>query len=113
MRTGIGLAALVAALTLALTSCVYVPVEPVPAYRYAAPAPVAPYPQAVYPRCGRGWHWVRGHHNRFGRWVPGHCARNWVNPSDRTVTEPPPEAPPSPASGAQVPAQPSPPQTSP
>jgi hypothetical protein len=27
--------------------------------------------------CGRGWHRVPGHRNRYGRWVPPHCARNW------------------------------------
>jgi hypothetical protein len=125
MRAGIGLAVVVAALTLGLSSCVYVPVEPVPPYRYVAPVPVAPYPPAVYPRCGRGWHWVRGHYTRFGQWVPGHCARNWVSPSRRTEREEaPPEQPTSPPRGAPAPsssaappaaspAQPTPQQTSP
>jgi hypothetical protein len=47
-----------------------------------------------------------------GRWVPGHCARNWVNPSNRTQTEPPP-APSEPAPSSPAPAQPSLPPTSP
>jgi hypothetical protein len=103
--------ALTAALTFGLSSCVYVPVEPVPAYRYVAPAPLAPYPPVAYRRCGHGWHWVGGHYNQRGRWVPSHCARNWVNPSDRTAKEPPPPAPSAPAPSS--PAQPTPPQTSP
>jgi hypothetical protein len=27
-------------------------------------------------RCGRGFHYVRGHRNRYGHWVRGHCRRN-------------------------------------
>ena len=30
-----------------------------------------------YGRCGAGGHWVRGHHNRWGEWRPGHCAPNY------------------------------------
>jgi hypothetical protein len=26
--------------------------------------------------CGAGFHWVGKHRNRYGAWVPGHCARN-------------------------------------
>jgi hypothetical protein len=26
--------------------------------------------------CGPGFHWVGKHRNRYGSWVPGHCARN-------------------------------------
>jgi hypothetical protein len=26
--------------------------------------------------CGPGHHWVGKHRNRYGAWVPGHCARN-------------------------------------
>jgi len=26
--------------------------------------------------CGPGFHWVGRHRNRYGAWVPGHCARN-------------------------------------
>jgi hypothetical protein len=124
MRAGIGLGMLVAGLTLGLSSCVYVPVEPMPPHRYVTHAPVAPYPPVAYRRCGSSWHWVRGHYNHFGRWVPGHCARNWVSPSRGTEREeaapeqpssPPPGAPPfsSGAPPAGSPAQPSPQQTSP
>lgn len=55
---------------------------PPPAYGYAPPPPAYGYapPPPRYAsasrRCGPGRHWVRGHHNRLGRWVPGHCARN-------------------------------------
>src|SRR5260370_42644164 len=103
----------VAGLTVGLSSCVYVPVEPVPAYRYASPVPAAPYPSIAYRRCGSGWHWVRGHHNRWGRWVPGDCARNWVSPSDSAAPEPPPAEAPAPAPSGPPPAQPTPPPTSP
>jgi hypothetical protein len=78
MRALVAIGALAAALTLGLSSCVYVPVEPVPAYRYVEPVPATPYPPVAYRRCARGWHWVRGHYNRWGRWVPSHCTRNWV-----------------------------------
>jgi hypothetical protein len=27
-------------------------------------------------RCGPGWHWRRGHYNRYGHWVRGHCVHN-------------------------------------
>jgi hypothetical protein len=26
--------------------------------------------------CGYGWHWVGGYRDRYGAWIPGHCARN-------------------------------------
>ena len=80
MKSAIAPGALVAtAMMLALASCVYPPppgavYEPVPGPpAYVAPAP----PYGAYGRCALGWHWVRGHHNRSGRWVRGHCARNW------------------------------------
>src|SRR5947208_429897 len=97
MRALVVLGTLVAALMLGLPSCVYVPVEPLPPYGYVAPVPETPYPPIAYRRCGHGWHWVRGRYNHVGRWLPSHCARNWVNPSDRTATEPPPPAPPPPS----------------
>jgi hypothetical protein len=29
------------------------------------------------PRCGRGYHWVRGHRSpRTGHWIRSHCSRN-------------------------------------
>lgn len=28
------------------------------------------------PRCGRGAHYVRGHHARNGHWIRGQCVRN-------------------------------------
>jgi hypothetical protein len=76
MKLGVLSGALVAAM-LGLSSCVYPPppgavYEPVP----GPPAYVAP-PYVAYSRCALGWHWVRGHHNRWGQWVRGHCARNW------------------------------------
>jgi hypothetical protein len=27
-------------------------------------------------RCGRHYHYVRGHRNRYGRWVRGRCVPN-------------------------------------
>src|ERR1700730_59684 len=92
MRALIVTGAVAAALILDLSACVYVPVEPAPPYRYVAPLPVPPSPPVAYRRCARGWHWVHGHYNRWGRWVPSHCARNWVSPSDRTE-EPAPTSP--------------------
>jgi len=47
--------------------------EPVP----GPPAYVAPARLWRIRPLRLGWHWVRGHHNRSGRWVRGHCARNW------------------------------------
>src|SRR5438034_8660351 len=108
MRAVVVPGALFVAVILDLPSCVYVPVEPVPAYGYAAPVPVTAYPPVAYRRCGHGWHWVRGHYNARGRWERSHCVRNWVNPSGRTAKEPPTSGP-APSS----PAQPNPPQTSP
>lgn len=32
--------------------------------------------QEVAQGCGRGYHWLGKHRNRYGRWVPGHCAPN-------------------------------------
>lgn len=43
------------------------------------PRPAYAYPRyrrrASYARCGYGRQWIAGHHNRYGRWVPGHCSR--------------------------------------
>ncbi len=51
----------------------------VPYGAYYAPSPYYYYPAPVvsYGPCGWGWHWVRAHWNRWGRWVPGHCRANW------------------------------------
>jgi hypothetical protein len=88
--------ALATSAVLALSSCVYPGPEPVP-YGYGPPVYAAPPPPPVaYRRCARGWHWVRGHHTASGRWVPGHCARNWVNPPAPRPEQPPPP-PPAPA----------------
>jgi hypothetical protein len=40
------------------------------------PPPPPPPHRVAYRRCGWGWHWVRPHADRFGRWVPGHCSPN-------------------------------------
>src|SRR6266436_6074200 len=34
------------------------------------------YYRQVAQGCGPGFHWVAKHRNRYGAWVPGHCARN-------------------------------------
>ena len=46
---------------------------------YYAPSPYYYYPASAvsYGPCGWGWHWVRLHWNRWGRWVTGHCRANW------------------------------------
>jgi hypothetical protein len=75
-----GALSIVAALS--LSSCLYPPPPPPPFAQapFVAPAPgpyVAPIPvppPVVYRHCAPGWHWVRGHHSRYGRWVRGHCA---------------------------------------
>jgi hypothetical protein len=35
-----------------------------------------PYLVEIAQGCGPGFHWVGKHRNRYGAWVPGHCARN-------------------------------------
>ncbi len=35
-----------------------------------------PYVVEAAQGCGPGFHWVGKHRNRYGAWVPGHCARN-------------------------------------
>ena len=35
-----------------------------------------PYYVEIAQGCGPGFHWVGKHRNRYGAWVPGHCARN-------------------------------------
>jgi hypothetical protein len=82
-----------AALIGALSSCVYVPPEPAPLYPYFEPVPLALPPPGPHRVCRRGWHWIGGHHTRSGRWVPGHCVRNWVRPP-RSQREPRPYTPP-------------------
>jgi hypothetical protein len=108
-----------AALIGALSSCVYVPPEPAPPYPYVEPVPLALPPPGPSRLCGRGWHWVHGHHTRSGRWVPGHCVRNWVSPP-RSKEEAPPAAEPNvapaaPAEGAapEKPPSPAPPTAGP
>jgi len=39
-------------------------------------AGATPYLIEVAQGCGPGLHWVGKHRNRYGAWVPGHCARN-------------------------------------
>jgi len=102
-----------AALIGALPSCVYVPPEPAPPYPYVEPVPLA---QPGPPRlCGRGWHWVRGHHDRSERWIAGHCVRNWMSPArskeERSSTAQPKAAPtpPSAAEPSEGPPPPAPP----
>ena len=68
-----------AAVMLGLSSCVipappFAVVPPPPPYVEAVPVPPPP---AVYRRCAPGWHWVGAHHNRWGRWIRGHCVHNW------------------------------------
>src|SRR5207248_6231824 len=41
---------------------------PPPAYGYPPPRRYV-----GYRGCGPGGHWVRGHYNRWGRWVPAPC----------------------------------------
>jgi len=86
--------ALASGVILALSSCVYPVPEPVE-YAYVGPVP----PPGPYRRCGSAWHWVRGHYGESGRWVSGHCARNWVNPSaaQRNAPPGPPTEPAAPA----------------
>ena len=78
MKSVIPLGALAAAMILGLSSWVLVPPPPPPLpgpppYAYAPPPPPPP---VFHRHCRLGWHWVPGHHNRFGRWVRGHCAPN-------------------------------------
>jgi hypothetical protein len=35
-----------------------------------------PYISEIAQGCGPGFHWVDKHRNRYGGWVPGHCAKN-------------------------------------
>ena len=35
-----------------------------------------PHYHDVSQGCGPGFHWAGKHRNRYGGWVPGHCARN-------------------------------------
>lgn len=80
MKSLLAPGALSLGLALGLSSCLYPP--PPPPAPFVAPAPgpfVVPAPMpppVVYRHCRPGWHWVRGHHNRHGRWIRGHCAPN-------------------------------------
>jgi len=38
-----------------------------------------PYYTKIAQDCGPGLHWVGRHRNRYGAWVPGHCARSSPN----------------------------------
>ena len=57
-------------------------IVPVPAHAMVMTPPTAeqlgPSPNIVQVdrRCGRGFHWVRGHRNRYGHWIRSHCGRN-------------------------------------
>ncbi len=39
-------------------------------------AGAASYLVEVAQGCGPAFHWAGKHRNRYGAWVPGHCARN-------------------------------------
>jgi hypothetical protein len=43
----------------------------------AATGAFSPRPSYAYPYRGyvRGCHWIPAHHNSWGEWRPGHCAR--------------------------------------
>ncbi len=41
------------------------------------PPPPPPPARVAYRHCAPGWHFVRGHHDRWGRWIRPHCARNY------------------------------------
>ena len=85
MKSLMASGALSIVVALGLSSCLYPPPPPPPPAPapflapapgpYVAPVPVPPRP-VVYRHCHRGWHWVRGHHNRYGRYIRGHCAPN-------------------------------------
>ena len=84
MKSALASGVLAVAVMIGLSSCMAPPPPPPPLAPPAAmaPAPPPPYfapvpsPRIVSRHCGPGRHWVRGHHNRWGRWVPGHCAPN-------------------------------------
>jgi hypothetical protein len=73
-------------LALGLSACYPPPPPPPPVPMPSAPPPIAapaPPPPAYVPpprvygrRCPPGTHFVRGHHNRFGKWVRAHCRPN-------------------------------------
>lgn len=84
MKSLLASGALSIVVALSLSSCLYPPPPPPPfaPAPFVAPAP-GPYvvpaampPRPVYRHCARGWHWVAGHHNRYGRWIRGHCVPN-------------------------------------
>jgi hypothetical protein len=51
---------------------------PVAVPYYVPPPPVYYYPYRVaYRHCAPGWHFVPGHWNRWGAWVPPGCRPNW------------------------------------
>src|SRR5207248_10494530 len=65
-----------AAAVIALASCAPPPPPPPPPGPPPAPyaAPPPPYiPPPVIRRCAPGKHYIRGHRNRAGHWVRGHC----------------------------------------
>jgi len=84
MKSLLASGALSIVVALSLSSCLYPPPPPPPfaPAPFVAPAPgpyVAPIlvpPPIVYRHCAPGWHWVRGHHSQYGRWIRGHCAPN-------------------------------------
>jgi hypothetical protein len=83
MKSLLASGALSIVVALSLSSCLYPPppppfaqapfVAPAPG-PYVAPVPFPVPPPVLYRHCAPGWHWVRGHHSRYGRWVRGHCA---------------------------------------
>jgi hypothetical protein len=53
-----------------------VPLSASPAGSVGREAGAASYLVQVAQGCGPGFHWVARHRNRYGAWVPGHCAKN-------------------------------------
>jgi hypothetical protein len=68
--------ALLAFFCLAGAAIVPLTAEAFPALLGRMEAGTNPYSVEIAQGCGPGLHWVGKHRNRYGAWVPGHCARN-------------------------------------
>ena len=67
-------------LLVAAVGLVAIPLGPacaVPAGPAIASAGPPPAVIQVWGGCGPGWHPVRGHYDRWGRWIPRHCVPNY------------------------------------